>query len=98
MPCFNKLLLQLFCRVTKTETWYFQKKNGGSVALKCHRSLCFRLKKQKTSLPVIIRRLLGHHLFDNISEGDIKGFVYFQHNSNSLVQLSIFLIDLFVWT
>jgi hypothetical protein len=36
-----------------------------------------------------------NHLFDNISEGDIKGFV-FQHNSevyNSIVQLSIFLID-----
>ena len=41
-----------------------------------------------------------HQLFDNISEGDIKGFV-FQLNSeitNSLVQLSIFLIDLFVGT
>jgi hypothetical protein len=39
------------------------------------------------------------HLFDHISEGDIKGFV-FQHNSdtNLLVQLSIFLIDLFVGT
>jgi len=37
------------------------------------------------------------HLFDNISEGDIKGFV-FQHNSNLLVQLSIFLIYLFVGT
>ena len=40
------------------------------------------------------------HLFDNISEGDIKGFV-FQHNSeftNLLVQLSIFLIGLFVGT
>ena len=39
------------------------------------------------------------HLFDNISEGDIKGFV-FQHNpfTNLLVQLSIFLIDLFVGT
>jgi len=36
------------------------------------------------------------HLFDNISEGDIKGFV-FQH-TNLLVQLSIFLIDLFVGT
>jgi hypothetical protein len=31
------------------------------------------------------------HFFDNISEGDIEGFA-FQH----LVQLSIFLIDLFV--
>jgi len=33
-----------------------------------------------------------NHLFDNISEGDIKGFV-FQHNSevyNSLVQLRSF--------
>ena len=29
------------------------------------------------------------HLFDNISEGDIKGFV-FQHDSDLLVQLSIF--------
>jgi hypothetical protein len=42
-----------------------------------------------------------NHLFDTVSEGDIKGFV-FQHNSerstNSLVQLSIFLIDLFVGT
>ena len=40
------------------------------------------------------------HLFDNISEGDIKGFVL-QHNSEVyklLVQLSIFLIDLFVGT
>ena len=39
------------------------------------------------------------HLFDDISEGD-NGFV-FQHKSevfNSLVQLSIFLIDLFVGT
>ena len=35
------------------------------------------------------------HLFDNISEGDIKGFV-FQHNL--LVQLSIFLIAFFVRT
>ena len=33
------------------------------------------------------------HFFDNISEGDIEGFA-FQH----LVQLSIFLIDLFVGT
>ena len=38
-----------------------------------------------------------NHLFDNISEGDIKGFV-FQQLTNSLVQLSIFLIDLFVGT
>ena len=40
------------------------------------------------------------HLFDNTSEGDIKGFVL-QHNSEVyklLVQLSIFLIDLFVGT
>jgi len=37
------------------------------------------------------------HLFDHISEGDIKGFV-FQHNSNLLVQLSIFFIYLFVGT
>ena len=38
-------------------------------------------------------------LFDNISDGDIKGFV-FQHQkfTNLLVQLSIFLIDLFVGT
>jgi len=36
------------------------------------------------------------HLFDNVSEGDIKGFV-FQHSSE-LLQLSIFLIDLFVGT
>ena len=37
------------------------------------------------------------HFFDNISEGDIKGFV-FQHNSDLLVQLLTFLIDLFVGT
>jgi len=43
------------------------------------------------------------HLFDIISEGDIKGFV-FQHGkviqkfTNLLVQLSIFLIDFFVGT
>ena len=40
------------------------------------------------------------HLFDNIFEGDIKGFV-FQHNSrftNLLVQLSIFLFNLYVGT
>jgi hypothetical protein len=36
-------------------------------------------------------------LIDNISEGDIKDFV-FQHNYDLLVQLSIFLIDLFVGT
>jgi len=40
------------------------------------------------------------HLVNNISEGDIKGFV-FQHKLEVyklLVQLSIFLIDLFVGT
>ena len=37
------------------------------------------------------------YLADNISEGDIKGSVL-QHNSELLVQLSIFLIDLFVGT
>jgi len=36
-------------------------------------------------------------LFDNVSEGDIKGYA-FQHNKSLLVQLSIFLIDLFVGT
>ena len=39
------------------------------------------------------------HLFDNIFEGDMKGFVL-QHNSevNKFMQLSILLIDLFVGT
>jgi hypothetical protein len=39
-----------------------------------------------------------NHLFDNISEGDIKGFVFQHKFTNLLVQLSIFLIDLFVGT
>jgi hypothetical protein len=40
------------------------------------------------------------YLHDNISEGDIKGFVFniTQKFTNLLVQLSIFLIDLFVGT
>ena len=40
------------------------------------------------------------HLFDNISEGDIKGFIFniTQKFTNLLVQLSIFLIYLFVGT
>jgi len=40
------------------------------------------------------------HLIDNISEGDIKGFAFniTQKLTNLLVQLSIFLIDLFVGT
>ena len=40
------------------------------------------------------------HLFDNISEGDIKGFVFniTQNLTNLLVQLSIFFIELFVGT
>jgi len=39
---------------------------------------------------VLVPNIYGTiHLFDNIPEGDIKGFV-FQHNSDLLVQLSIF--------
>jgi len=36
-----------------------------------------------------------NQIIDNISDGDIKGFV-FQHNSNLWVQLSVFLIG-FCW-
>ena len=40
------------------------------------------------------------HFFDNISEGDINGFVFniTKKFTNVLVQLSIFLIDLFAGT
>ena len=52
------------------------------------------------TLPYLTLRHQFIHLFDNISEGDIKGFV-FQHNSEVYIFISAafdFLIDLFVGT
>ena len=86
----------------KCETGLYGRSSDRSVCNLCENGDCIQNEK-RVIFSCIGTEHLWHqfiNLFDNISEGNIKDLFFniTQKFTNVLVQLSIFLIDLFVWS